>query len=104
MQYLTCSEVAKTLPTRPSAQTVFRWMTKGCRGIKLESFRLGRRIVTTPESLDKFARELAEVWRENRPQAPTVNERKSTRPRTAAQREKAVQAAEASLRAKGLSV
>ena len=101
-RYLTLGEVAKSLPTRPSAQTVFRWATTGCRGIRLESLRFGRRIVVTPEALDKFARELAEVWDKGRPESPTSNERQAKRTRTAQQREKAAQVAEKNLRAKGL--
>ena len=103
-QYLTLGEAAKTLPTRPSTQTLFRWTQKGCRGVKLESLRFGRRIVVTPEALDKFARELAEAWNSDRPQSPTGNERKSKRTRTPQEREKAIQAAEANLRAKGMPV
>jgi hypothetical protein len=103
-QYLTLSQAAQSLPHRPSTQTVFRWATKGCRGVKLESGRMGRRILVTPAALEKFARELAEVWEEGRPQAPADNDRKVKQTRTAAQREKAIHAAEANLRAKGLMV
>lgn len=102
MQYLTLGEAAKTLPTRPSTQTLFRWCTRGCRGVKLESLRFGRRIVVTPEALDKFARELAEAWNSDRPQSPTGSERAANRTRTSAQREKAILTAEANLAAKGM--
>ena len=104
LQYLTLSQAARSLPTRPSTQTVFRWTQKGCRGVRLESFRFGRRIVTTPEALDKFARELAEVWNADRPQSPTGNERKTNRTRTSAQREKDIVTAEQNLRAKGVQI
>ena len=103
-QYMTLSQAAQSLPHRPSTQTIFRWATRGCRGVKLESLRFGRRIVVTSDDLEKFARELAEVWEDGRPESPTGNERKVQQTRTAQQLAKAVQAAEENLRAKGLTV
>ena len=98
-RYLTLSEAAKLIPAQhgkhPSTQSLFRWTQQGCRGIKLESLRFGRRIVTTPEMLDDFARALSKAWATD---TPSQHERKSSQTRTPSQRESAIQAAEQSLR------
>ncbi len=58
---LTLSQAARTLPTKPSPSTLWRWCRRGCKGVRLDYARVGRRIVTTPEALDCFARALAEL-------------------------------------------
>ena len=102
--YLTLGQAAKLIPTTggrpPSTMSLYRWCTVGLNGVRLKHMRFGRRICTTPEDLAEFARALAEVWQPHRerrqPAAP-----RTPKPRTAAQREKAVAAAEARLRARG---
>lgn len=105
-QFLTLAQAAKRIPTSNgkgvSTQTMFRWVSQGCRGVRLESVRFGRRICVTPQALQDFAEKLATVWEQGRPQSPASNDCKHTRPRTAAQRERAVKAAEANLRKKGV--
>ncbi len=56
---MTFGEAAKLLPRRPAPSTLWRWHRKGVRGIKLEALRLGGRIYTSPESLNKFGNALA---------------------------------------------
>ena len=51
---LTFSQAAKSLPTRPSTATVWRWATRGVRGITLESIMVGGTRYTSAERLQEF--------------------------------------------------
>ena len=60
---ITLNEAARSLPGgrpgRPlNLSTVFRWVTEGTRGVKLEAVRLGGRWYTTEEALQRFAERL----------------------------------------------
>lgn len=60
------SEAAKRLPNRPHTSTLWRWARKGVRSraggrVRLEVRRLGGKLFTTAEALDRFGRELAEA-------------------------------------------
>jgi len=50
----TIKEICKQLPTRPCFATVWRWTTRGCKGHKLETYRLGSQLVTSQEALHRF--------------------------------------------------
>lgn len=108
-EYLTLSEAAKRIPTTsgkaPSTMTVYRWITKGVNGVRLEHRRFGRRIAVTPEALDKFSLEVAQAWETapttHTPKQPTTDKPKG---RTAAQRAKAIEKAKADLRNAGVQV
>jgi hypothetical protein len=39
--------------------TVFRWVTKGVRGVRLEAVRLGNRWLTSAEALQRFVERLS---------------------------------------------
>lgn len=39
---------------RPSRQTLNRWTSKGCRGAVLESMKIGGRLVTSREAVQRF--------------------------------------------------
>lgn len=52
---LTVAEAAKRLPTRPSACTVWRWMERGTRGIRLEYIKAGGARLTSVQALQRFA-------------------------------------------------
>jgi hypothetical protein len=51
---LSIQDACKALPTRPHHATVFRWMTRGCRGIVLESYRIGGQRITSTQALHRF--------------------------------------------------
>lgn len=51
---LTPAEATRELPGRPSLRTVWRWMQRGVRGIKLESVVIGGRRYTSRESGQRF--------------------------------------------------
>lgn len=93
-EYMSLAEVVDRLPrsTRGKKQhisTVFRWCTSGVRGVRLEHIRLGKRIMITPEALERFGQAVADA---------ALTPQESPRPkatRTAAQRAKALEAARA---------
>ncbi|NOT01036.1 MAG: DUF1580 domain-containing protein [Phycisphaerales bacterium] len=102
---LTFTEAAKALPPiggkRVHASTIWRWARKGCRGVILETRRYGGRFVTTLESLDRFAKALAEQplpERATEP-APTVPHNGT---RNTARREREIQQAEQEPRKRGI--
>ena len=49
---------------RPDHSTVFRWVTRGIGGVRLEAEKLGRQFFTSTEAIDRFAERLAERARE----------------------------------------
>ena len=62
---LSLSEAAKALPRvegkRPHTSTIFRWTRDGVRGVRLDSVRLGRRLCTSREALQRFVTALSEA-------------------------------------------
>ena len=48
------TDAAKSLSSRPDVATLFRWRTRGCRGVVLETMLMGGRRVTSLEALEKF--------------------------------------------------
>lgn len=44
----------------PSTTTLWRWRTRGIRGVRLESARLGGRVVTSVEAIRRFMRGITE--------------------------------------------
>jgi len=63
--YLTLSEAAKTLPRvngrKVHTSTLWRWCRRGCKGVKLQYYRIGRTIMTTEVALQQFFTALAKV-------------------------------------------
>jgi len=99
-RYILLSEAAKLLPGRPHATAVWRWATKGCRGIRLESWRFGRRICTTREAIDKFGKAVAEAAAADRASTPQLSNTNTSR--TDAARRRAIERARERLHAAGL--
>lgn len=54
---ITLAEAAKQISTKPSPETVKRWITHGCRGVRLSGWKIGGRWVTTAPALAEFMRE-----------------------------------------------
>jgi hypothetical protein len=58
---LTQSEAAALIHSltkvRPPSATVYRWMSKGVRGRKLASLRVGGRVYTTRTAVEEFLKE-----------------------------------------------
>jgi hypothetical protein len=48
-------QAARELPGKPDPSTLWRWTTRGVRGIRLETVRIGAgRIYTTRQALSRF--------------------------------------------------
>lgn len=64
---LTFIEATKTLPPiegrRVHPSTIWRWASRGTKGVRLEALRLGGRWVTSVEALERFGRALADKTR-----------------------------------------
>lgn len=95
---LTLNEATRVLPPidgkRPHLSTVWRWAVKGVAGVRLEHGRLGGRIVTSREALNRFAEAVAQRRVEQlNPPVPDTPAPASPRGRSAKERERAVQAA-----------
>lgn len=51
---LTISEAARQLPTKVSNNAIWRWCTRGVRGVKLESVKIGGTRFTSSRALRTF--------------------------------------------------
>ena len=63
---LTLAEAAKALPKlrrgkKIHVSTLYRWISRGVRGVKLEAVKLGRTRLTSKEALQRFAERLSGV-------------------------------------------
>ncbi len=98
---LSLTDATKALPPidgrRPHTSTVWRWIRRGIRGVHLEHLRLGHRVCTSREALNRFAARLAEV--DERPVEKTIATPKL---RTAKQRARAIAQASRELEASGI--
>jgi hypothetical protein len=51
---LAIAEVSDHVPTHPHVATVWRWIQKGIRGVRLESVLIGGMRYTSKEALQRF--------------------------------------------------
>ncbi len=59
---LTLKDAAATFPGSPVCyETIRRWATRGIKGVKLETARIGGRRMTTVEACREFVERLTEV-------------------------------------------
>ncbi|HUY32009.1 MAG TPA: DUF1580 domain-containing protein [Pirellulales bacterium] len=89
---LSLSEATALLPGRPHLSTVWRWVLKGVRGVRLETLVSGGRRYTTHEALERF---VAGTTAAAHGQPAPV--------RTPKQRARAIAAAEAELERAGIA-
>lgn len=52
---LTLTQAAKSLPGRPHVSSLWRWHSRGCRNIKLETIVIAGRRFTSAQALQRFA-------------------------------------------------
>jgi hypothetical protein len=50
----TLADAAKLFPDQPNSSTIWRWHTKGVRGVRLETTVIAGRRFTTREAIDRF--------------------------------------------------
>jgi len=94
-ELLTLREAVTKLPRRrrgrkPHVSTLWRWATRGLRGVRLEVIRVGGTLCTSREALQRFCEKLTE----QQEAARTTSARKS--------REKGIADAEAELSRDGM--
>ena len=53
-QKLSLTAATKHIPDHPHTSTLWRWARQGLMGVRLEYQRVGRRIYTSREALDRF--------------------------------------------------
>ena len=66
---LSFQEAAKEVPNNPHWMTVYRWSKRGCRGVILETVRIGNRRYVPREALKGFIRELSTTTAPNVPES-----------------------------------
>jgi hypothetical protein len=102
-ELLSMSQAAKVCPKidgkRPHAGSIWRWASKGVHGVQLEHVRVGRRVCTSREALNRFFNELAQATPPTREKSPRSDKPKG---RTVSEREKAIAAARKRLEKRGV--
>ena len=74
---LTTDQAARRCHVDPA--TIYRWYTKGLRGVSLEAKRVGRTLVTSHEALERFFDRLTELDRRTLPAHSSTARRVSHR-------------------------
>ena len=98
---ITLTEASKLLPQvdgkRIHVSTLWRWCRRGRHGITLDYLRVGSKIVTTQEAMQRFFIALTQLD-ENHPQAfISTSVRRKNKPRSQAQRQREMDEANAIL-------
>ncbi len=99
------ADVARWLPkfqgTKIHTSTLWRWCSRGVRGVRLEYLRLGGRILASVEAVTRFAAKLAELDQQPRDD-PLAEVRQKAKRRTPTQRDRDVARARKELEAAGI--
>lgn len=99
---LSLTDASKALPKIDGkhlhTSTLWRWCRRGIRGIQLDYVRLGHRVCTSVEALNRFSQRLAEADSQHFHSNPVVDDA----PVTSKQREKSIAQAEAILESGGI--
>ena len=101
-EILSLAQACKRIPPingkRPHLSTLYRWFDRGIAGVHLECLRVGRKLCTTQEALDRFFREAGAAGPVRRPRRAAPS---TPRTRTPKERERAIREAEDFLRKNG---
>jgi hypothetical protein len=73
--FVLLSKAGHLLSTKPSPATMWRWALRGVDGVKLETYKIGGRRYTTPESVEKFVSRLNSTRSANEPLVSSLRER-----------------------------
>lgn len=109
-EILSLSEAASKLPRingrRPHTSTLWRWCRKGCRGTRLEYVRVGSKIATSREALDRFfyALAVADAAADSVPESapPPTQQLATPKPRSEKARARAIEEARRKLEVAGV--
>ena len=104
LNYLTLSQVARQCPSQPSPNTVWRWARRGVSGrngqkIRLRHVRIGGKLYIPFDAVEEFFKAVAEADADYFADSPKAVLPSLTR--SAAARERAVDAAEKALQQSG---
>ena len=104
--YLTLAQAAKRMPRGTNGRkvhvsTLWRWCRRGCKGVTLQYYRIGRTIMTTEKALQQFFTALAKVDDE---QTDSCNYKPRHKRRRPGNRQAAIDEANAVLRKAGILV
>jgi hypothetical protein len=79
-ELMSISEASRLLPNNPGPETIWRWRTKGIRGIRLQTVLIGGRRFVTRKAIEEFIERLTEAaeqrsteQRQERSEATIVN-------------------------------
>lgn len=82
-ELLTLTEVTKVLPkVKPrgiSSNCVWRWCRQGIKGVTLDYVRIGARMYTSTEALNRFANAVADADRQQHAEAERAREAEAAR-------------------------
>lgn len=53
-EYLSLKQAAAAIPTRPHVCTIWRWVSRGVRGHRLRTVKIGGQTYTTAKDIDAF--------------------------------------------------
>lgn len=99
------SEITRLLPPyqgrRIHPSTLWRWSSRGIRGIRLETIRLGGRILCSVEAVTRFSAKLADLDQQQADNDP-LPVRQKARKRTPTQRDRDVARARRELERAGI--
>ena len=89
---VTLTEAARHLPRRRKGRpcavsTVFRWAQRGCRGVRLETVRIGGTKCTSLEALQRFCERLSRADSPEPPRSPARRRRAAEQAERELQRE-----------------
>lgn len=73
---ISLSQATRELPHRPHISTVWRWCTRGVRGIRLETVVIAGRRFTSREALQRFTTASTVAATDTQFQAPSLCERR----------------------------
>ncbi len=100
-ELLSLGQAAKALPSidgkNPHKSSIWRWITKGLGEVRLEHVRVGRRVCTSREALNRFVNALA-----NHEARSLVASVKATNPQSSKKRLAQIKSAEITLQKAGL--
>ena len=74
---MTLKQAAAYLPNRPNVSTIFRWIQRGCRNVRLRSVLLGGVRHTSAEALQTFFAEVTAAADGERMQPRTSRQRRA---------------------------
>lgn len=65
-------QLPRHIPGRPHLSTIFRWLSRGVRGIRLASVRVGGRRFVSPAQIENFIAAVTSAGAESSPSRDTA--------------------------------